>query len=279
MLNFVTLYSVTKFKLRISVMSFSNTIIQLRNKAKLTQEDVAKAAGIARGTYVKLENNLRQPKLDELKLLSKYYELGVEDLISGRTLYAEEPINKYERVQSSNKIEPRNASPEFSPEKLREVLLYVLNKIGAKPNIGETALYKLLYFIDMDYYERHSKSITGLTYIHNTFGPSPVSDFSAVVADMRLHDELDIVETKFFNNKQKKYLPHTTPDLRELSASEIKHIDIELSRLGDKNASELSDLSHKDTPWIVAKQGKPIDYRDVFYRTPVTAVTEPDDEL
>ena len=106
-----------------------------------------------------------------------------------------------------------------------------------------------------------------------------MADFRAVVGDMRAHDELYIVETKFFSNTQKKYLPQTAPDLHVLSASEIKHIDEELARLGDKNASELSDLSHKDTPWIVAKQGKPIDYRDVFYRTPVTAVTEPDDEL
>jgi len=55
--------------------------------------------------------------------------------------------------------------------------------------------------------------------------------------------------------------------LEVLKAHEIKHIDEVLSRLSDKTAKELSDFSHKDVPWITAKDGKPIDYESVFYRT------------
>lgn len=261
-------------------MTFTSKIKQLRDDANLSQQDVADAIGVARATYASLEADRRPPNLTEITKLAKYYEISIAELILDDVSIVSEPAVEYKRAaQENNDIEPRDIDPQVSPEKLREVLLYVLNKVGAKPNVGETVLYKLLYFIDMDYYEKHGKSITGLTYIHNTYGPSPVRDFRAVVDDMRAHNELDIVETKFFNNKQKKYLPQTTPKLDELSASEIKHIDKELVRLGDMNATELSDLAHKDTPWIVAKQGKPIDYRDVFYRTPVTAVTEPDDDL
>ena len=80
-------------------------------------------------------------------------------------------------------------------------------------------------------------------------------------------------------NIQKKYLPTKSANLRDISADEIKHIDETLARLSDKTASELSELSHYDTPWLVAKQGEKIAYRGVFYRTSLTAVTEPDDEL
>lgn len=261
-------------------MTFTAKIRQLREQANLSQQDVADAIKIARATYASLETDRRPPNLDEINNLAKYYEISPVELITNETSILSEPEVNYKRATKiENDIEPRDINPEVATEKLREVLLYVLNKVGAKPNVGETVLYKLIYFIDMDYYEKHEKSITGLTYIHNTYGPSPVNDFRAVVNDMRTHDELDIVETKFFNNKQKKYLPQTTPDLQALSASEIKHIDEELARLGDKTAAELSDLSHKDTPWIVTPQGKPIDYRDVFYRTSETAVKEPDDEL
>jgi uncharacterized phage-associated protein len=90
------------------------------------------------------------------------------------------------------------------------------------------------------------------------------------------HDELDVIETKFFNNKQKKYLPQVESELQELSASEVKHIDAELVRLGDKNASELSDLSHKDTPWVATPPNKPIDYQLAMYRTAATTVREDD---
>jgi transcriptional regulator with XRE-family HTH domain len=257
-------------------MTFTTRIKQLRKQAGVSQEMVADAIGVARATYASLEADRRPPNLDEIHKLAEYYEVSTASLISDDADAVNEPEVTYERPQEVSDILPREIDPKVKPEKLREVLLYVLNKVGAKPNVGETVLYKLLYFIDMDYYEKHGRSITGLTYIHNTFGPSPVKDFRAVVDDMRKHDELDIVETKFFNNKQKKYLPQKAPDLHQLSATEIKHIDAELARLGDKNASELSDLSHKDTPWIVAKQGKPINYRFVFYRTTATSVREDD---
>ncbi|QQS18170.1 hypothetical protein IPL68_06060 [Candidatus Saccharibacteria bacterium] len=74
-------------------------------------------------------------------------------------------------------------------------------------------------------------------------------------------------------------MPHKSVDLRKLSANELLHIDETLARLSDKTASELSELSHFDTPWLAAKDGKPIAYRGVFYRTSKTAVTEPSDEL
>lgn len=260
-------------------MSFTDTIKRLREEKGVSQADVAAAIGIARATYASLEAERRPANLDEVNKLAEYYQISPADLITGQASMVNEPIAEYHRTVAAEEIEPRDISQRVSPEKLREVLLYVLDKIGGKPNVGETVLYKLLYFIDFDYYEKHGKSITGLTYIHNHYGPSPVSDFRAVVNDMRSHDELDIVETKFFHNTQKKYLSQAEPELQKLSASEIKHIDEELARLGDKTASELTDLSHKDTPWIVAKQGKPIDYRDTFYRTNATAVTEPDDEL
>lgn len=258
-------------------MTFIAKIRQLREQANVSQQDVADAIGIARATYASLEADRRPPNLDEINALAKYYEISPVELISGDVSIVNEPAVEYRRApQHESDIEPRDIDPKVSPDKLREVLLYVLNKVGAKPNVGETVLYKLLYFIDMDYYEKHGTSITGLTYIHNTYGPSPVKDFRAVVDDMRAHDELDIIETKFFNNKQKKYLPQTTPKLDSLTASEIKHIDEELARLGDKNASELSDLSHKDMPWVATPDKKPIDYQLVMYRTAATTVREDD---
>ena len=260
-------------------MSFTDTIKRLREEKGASQADIAEAIGIARATYASLEADRRPPNLDEINKLAEYYQISPSELISGEANAINEPAPTYVRETAKEEIVPRDINPSVKPEKLREVLLYVLDRVGGKPNVGETVLYKLLYFIDFDYFEKTGKSITGLTYIHNHFGPSPVNDFRAVVDDMRAHDELDIIETRFFDNKLKKYLSQKKPDLQNLSAGEIKHIDEELARLGDKNATELSDLSHKDTPWIFAKQGQPIDYRDTFYRTPETAVTEPGDEL
>lgn len=260
-------------------MSFTSTIQQLRKDAGLSQQDVAAAVGMARATYASLEIGRREPDLAELRALSQYYEVGIEDLISDKNSDRVEELSTAYGAQKEPEIIPRDLNPQANPDKLREVLLYVLEKVGAKPNVGETVLYKLLYFIDFDYYEKYGQSITGLTYVRNHYGPTPTMAFKDVVRQMESSGELEIVSTKYFANTQKKYLPIQRTDLRSLSAKELSHIDQELARLGDKTATELSQLSHYDMPWLAAKQGEPLQYRDVFYRSDITAVTEPEDEL
>lgn len=265
-------------------MSFGSAIKKLRKGAGLSQQEVAEKLGMARATYASLEVDRREPDLGELKTISQFYEVPMMDLVAEEgddwPGVIHEPTVEYKTRSSTNaEIVPRDINPLVNTEKLREVLLYVLGKVGAKPNIGETVLYKLLYFIDFDYYEKHGRSITGLTYIRNHYGPTPTKSFVDVVKQMESQKELEIVSTKYFNNTQKKYLPVVDADLQELSAKELQHIDETLARLSDKTASELSELSHYDTPWLAAKDGKPIAYRGVFYRTSITAVTEPSDEL
>ncbi len=257
-------------------MTFSKNIKQLRKRAGLSQQEVADNIKVARLTYNKLENGERQPKLDELQALSQYYEVGVDQLING--LVEEEKVD-YQRLKTQNDIIPREIDPKVNPEKLRQVLLYILNQVGGKPNVGETVLYKLLYFIDMDYYEKFGRSITGLTYIHNTYGPTPKNDFRALVKDMKNHNELDIIENNFFNNTQKKYLAQSEPNLTILNGQEINHIDEVLNRLSDKNARELSQLSHLDTPWLATAPNQPIDYQLAMYRVAPTSVCGVENEV
>jgi len=265
-----------------NTMSFGGAIKQLRKSAGLSQQEVADKLGMARATYASLEVNRREPDLGELKAMSQFYEVSMMELVASEgddwPGVVSEPSVEY-KTRDEPDIKPRDINPQINPEKLREVLLYVLSKVGAKPNVGETVLYKLLYFIDFDYYEKYGQSITGLTYVRNHYGPTPTISFVDVVKQMEANHELEVVSTKYFNNTQKKYLPSTETDLNQLSARELSHIDQEIARLGDKSATELSELSHKDTPWRVAKQGEDIKYRFVFYRSDLTAVTEPEDEL
>lgn len=258
-------------------MDFSKTITALRADANLSQRDVADNLNMARATYANLEAGKRSPNLNEINGIAEFYQISPTDLINGAL---PKDISAKPAEFTTPDIEPRDISPKVNPNRLREVLAYVLEKVGAKPNVGETVLYKLLYFIDFDYYEKYGKSVTGLTYVHNHFGPSPkIVDFKSVVGGMEANGELEIIETDFFKNKQKKYLPTKQVPFDDLSARELKHIDETLARLSDKTAKELTELSHYDTPWVVAGQGKPLDYRDTAYRTRITAVTEPEDEL
>ena len=161
--------------------------------------------------------------------------------------------------------------PRENMKKFREVLLYILDKVGAKPNVGQTVIYKLLYFIDFDFYELYEEQLIGAKYIKNTYGPTPVQ-FAKVIKEMRKRNELEEIKTKHFSHDQIRYIPIRGANLDLLTAKEIKHIDHVLQKHSDKTAAELSNFSHQDVPWITAKNKGTIPYEAVFYRTPVTSV-------
>ncbi len=97
-------------------------------------------------------------------------------------------------------------------------------------------------------------------------------DFDSFIDEMQKNRELVCINFEYYGKDMKKYLPLKEADLDLLSAREGKHIDAVLERLSDKNAIELSDLSHKDIPWIIAEKGEILDYESVFYRTCETSV-------
>ena len=158
------------------------------------------------------------------------------------------------------------------------MLLYVLNRVGGKPNVGETVLHKLLYFIDFDYYEKFEENLMGATYIKNHHGPTSV-ELGAILKDMQRSGDVEAVRSQYFTYPQKKYLPLKRPNLETLSARHLEHLDGVLARLSDKNAKEIERYSHEDLPWKSAKDGEPLSYESVFYRDERYSVRNYDDEL
>lgn len=239
------------------------TWIQHKRKlSKLSQDEVAKSLGISRPTYTKLEQGLAKPTEGQKALLSRLFAVS------------EDAFNK--NAAAPKKIDGRvemREMPKENVDKFKQVLLYILGKVGARPNIGQTVLYKLLYFIDFDYYEKFEEPLIGATYIKNTYGPTPVS-FVKVVRQMEVEGALVEVKSKYFDQDQTKYMPVHEADVSRLSGRELKHIDDVLERLAHLTARQLSDLSHKDTPWRVANDKEVLDYGYVFYRPEETSVRE-----
>ncbi len=253
-------------------------IQEQRKKHNLTQEFLASELGISRPTYMQIEQGTRELTVSEAEKLAKIFGISLENFLQEKETSIIVTVEKGEQQPMTNQTEDiRISVPQKNLEKFKEVLLYVLSKVGGKPNVGETVLYKLLYFIDFDYYEKYEEQLLGATYIKNHYGPTPI-EFKDIVEEMIKRGEIVRVTSKYFNYPQQKYLPVKDPDLTKLKdARELQHIDEVLARLGDKNATELSDYSHEDVPWIVAEDNKPLDYEAVFYRTPKTSVRNYDD--
>ncbi len=257
----------------------SKFIQQLRKKNNLTQELLASKIGVSRPTYMQIEQGERELTITEAKKLAELFDISFEDFLEGK-----EEAKTIVKVESKKrqmrkvKKEIRISVPQEKVDKFRQILFYILKKVGGKPNVGMTVLYKLLYFIDFDYYEKYEDQLMGLVYLKNHRGPTPLL-FENLINDMVKKGDIEIIKSKFYQYPQTKYLvnPETEPDLSILNGQEQKHIDWELQRLSDFKANQLTDLSHKDVPWISAENGKPLDYESVFYRTSETSVREYDD--
>ena len=169
----------------------------------------------------------------------------------------------------------RISVPQQNLKKFKEVLLYILEKVGARPNIGETAIYKLLYFIDFDYYEKFEEQLIGAKYIKNHYGPTPLM-FAKIIDRLEQEGRVEKIKSKFYKHEQTKYLvnPNEPLNLSTLSAQELAHIDWEIARLGDMTATQISALSHLDTPWVAAVEREPLEYEHVFYRPEETSVRQ-----
>lgn len=250
-------------------------IQQERTKREMTQEYLASQLGISRPTFMQVERGERELTVSEAKTLAKIFDMSLEDFLAGRTSKHKVTI---EKVAVKKEPDLHIRVTEKNLEKFKQVLLYILNKVGSKPNVGETVLHKLLYFVDFDYYEKYEQNLMGATYIKNHHGPTSI-ELGSIIADMQESGELEAVKSKYFKYSQKKYLPRKRPNLEVLSAREIEHIDDVLARLSDKNASEIENYSHEDIPWKSAQDGKPLSYESVFYRDERYSVRNYDDEL
>lgn len=252
-------------------------IEQLRKKGNFSQDYLAKQIGVSRPIFARIEKEEKDLTISQAGKLADIFGISLNDFLEKRI--PKEPqivIEKTKRAEPKKEREMRISVPEENIEKFKEVFLYVLSKIGAKPNIGEGVLCKLMYFIDFDFYEKHEKQLMGAVYIKNHHGPTPAG-FPEIVKTMEEKGEIARVVKQHYQYQQKKYIPLRTPDLSKITAEEIEHIDWVLARLSDKNAAEMEQYSHRDVPWISTDDQTVIDYETVFYRTPEYSVRSYDD--
>lgn len=260
-----------------NLLKLAKFIRRMREEKRFTQEFLAGKLGISRPTYIQIEQGERELALSEAEKLADIFGISFDDFRRADAPKREVILEDKKSVKNGgDDMQIRIRHKDL--EKFKQVLLYILEKVGNKPNVGETVLHKLLYFIDFDYYEKFEENLMGLNYIKNHHGPTSV-ELGAVIENMQKNEEIEVIKSRYFKFEQKKYLPVKRPDLKALSAREIEHIDEVLARLSDKNAKEIERYSHEDIPWKSAADGQPISYESVFYRDERYSVRNYDDEL
>lgn len=250
-------------RLKLSQKQIGHRLTELRKLKGLSQDDLAKSVKLSRSSLAQIELGNRGLDILELQKLALVLEFSLDDFMS-KDFDANAKIDA--AVESPiPKTEERVSVPTLQVKKFKNILLYILERCAGKPNVGETVLYKLLYFSDFNYYELYEEHLTGAKYRKLPFGPVP-QRLDSIIQQMIDKGQLQRVKTEYHGYAQSRYLPLEKPDLRALKASETEVIDKVIDQMSDWSASAISDYSHKDLPWEVTEEGKEISYELAFYR-------------
>lgn len=247
----------------LSQKEIGQRITELRKAKGFSQEDLARSLKISRPSLAQIELGNRGVDIIELQKMSLILEFSLDNFMS-RDFIAKSVVEENVKPKTK-KNELRISVPALQVDKFKNVLLYILERCAGKPNVGETVLYKLLYFSDFNYYELYEEHLTGARYRKLPYGPVP-QKLDSIVAQMIDKGRLQRVKSEYHGYPQTRYMPLEKADLTKLKASEKEVIDKVIEQMSDWSASAISGYSHKDMPWMASKDGEEINYELAFYR-------------
>lgn len=237
----------------INQQKLAKKIKAIREGLDLSQEIFASKIGLSRVAVSQLESGKRGLEALELAKIAEVLGVSMDYL-----LQEERGVKVKTKSQQEFKVDKN---------KLKNVILYILEKCGGKPNLGETVLYKLLYFVDFDNYELSGEPITKISYCKLQFGPVPsMKDYNSAIDEMLKENQLKIISQNYYGMLQKRYVALKNCDISIFKSNELKVIDSIINRLSDMNANQIENYVHGDAPWQIAGEKQIIDYDLVFER-------------
>ena len=136
-----------------------------------------------------------------------------------------------------------NGYAQASLDRLKNIMLYILNKCG---DVWCTKMNKLLFYVDFLSYRDRGMAMTGLVYRAIDFGPVPdrwervYSEFAEVKQE--LHQVGEFVGSKL------KALEDV--DVSLFTDEELKVLDAVCSCFGSMSSREISRVRHEEDAWI-----------------------------
>ena len=146
-------------KTKLTKKQIGGRIAELRKMKGFSQKELALRIKISRPSLVQIEAGNRSVDVLELQQLSLVLGFSLDEFMSAE-FSASEKLETSTDLKSKKSVE-RISVPTLQVKKFKNILLYILEHCAGKPNVGETVIYKLLYFSDFNYYEIYEEHLTG----------------------------------------------------------------------------------------------------------------------
>ena len=256
-------------------------LIEFRNKYYISQRELSAILGYGKMTINKYErgaiadkshssylkiiiNNdkeflkITQDAYDQKRITEKTYNKVMnkdKDLINDYKYY-----EMYKDIifnQLNSKPNEYNGYSRINIDLVFNIISYIASKVN---NLTITSLNKYLWYIDMLNYKNNGKSLTGLIYEKESYGP---------VIIKYLYRDISIASDKFeridgednYGNLSTKIISNNNFELSDLKDDEIKIINKVINTLKNKSVTEISELSHKEMGWKNTQKNEYISFK------------------
>jgi len=138
----------------------------------------------------------------------------------------------------------------ISPNKIDELIVYILKKLNR--DVGSVELAKYLYLIDIESIRFTGKALTGEIYNRAPQGPL-AQDFQSSTNMMNGYEIEIEIKNNINNSGKDAHLhrigkkPRFTPDFNKVEKAIINRV---VNRNHDKSVSQLKKIAHKTKPWV-----------------------------
>lgn len=242
-------------------------VIKFREKYNLSQRDLVSLLGWGKMTINRYERGALPSKShsDILKGIMSNEEIfkqkvkeAYEDLRINEKNYNK--LTSYFKSSKTNIIKSLleseliheedilNGFRKFEIERVENLISYIADKVD---NLYKTSLNKYLWFIDFENFKENVRSITGLRYVKQQYGP--------VIENKGYEEIINLLDDKFYkeetednytNSTTTKLISKKNYDMSIYDQEEMDVIDAVIKKFKDISCSKISDESHKEAGWI-----------------------------
>ena len=140
-----------------------------------------------------------------------------------------------------------NGFRKFDIERVENLISYIADKVD---NLYKTSLNKYLWFIDFENFKENVRSITGLRYVKQQYGP--------VIEDKGYEEIINLLDDKFYkeeteniydNSTKVKIISRGNYDMSIYTDEEMDVINAVIEKFKNMKCSEISNESHKEEGW------------------------------
>ena len=208
---------------------YASFIKDLRLKKGFSQADLAIKLGLSRPSYIAIEQGKRELTMSEFEKLSGVLGVSFEELESGEI-------------------------PDY--EKYKQMILTFL-RLNKK--VTKTKLAKLLYFADFGWFYFNLHSMSGLPYRKIKYGP--VADtYFRLIDEMQENGEISVESTDEGAMLVSQSRNGAKVELKSLSPKEHDLMVKINNKWKDKKTSEIVNFTHKQFPYLYAKDDEIVSY-------------------